>query len=247
MAAVSMPSSRPQRECRARASLLMRMKNLLMIAPQASAASTVLAAAQCGQRVNEWGQAGGNSPPLMPPSGHDAGGELSPACPHVRLRHSRFAHTESAHADPAARSPHGRAVTSRVPTVDPTPEWRTPSDDGARSRSEEANLRIGGKSDLRSNRVSTAGVALIITQATQSPRDTAPETEQVFHRAARRSLDGAQRNPGPRCKSRIRSASARSHPDSATLHPGYGDVAANTCPISGAVSRERRRSGWPGG
>lgn len=126
-----------------------------MIAPQASAASTVLAAAQCGQRVNEWGQAGGNSPPLMPPSGHDAGGELSPACPHVRLRHSRFAHTESAHADPAARSPHGRAVTSRVPTVDPTPEWRTPSDDGARSRSEEANLRIGGKSDLRSNRVST--------------------------------------------------------------------------------------------
>ena len=55
-----------------------------MIAPQASAATTVLAAAQCGQRVNEWGQAGGNSPPLMPPSGHDAGGELSPACPHAR-------------------------------------------------------------------------------------------------------------------------------------------------------------------
>ena len=76
------------------------MKNLLMIAPQASAATPVLAAAQCGQRVNEWGQAGGNSPPLMPPSGHHAGGELSPACPHARLRHSRFVHTESAHANP---------------------------------------------------------------------------------------------------------------------------------------------------
>jgi len=67
------------------------------------------------------------------------------------------------------------------------------------------------------------------------------ETGQVFPGAASCSLDGAQRNPGPRSNLLIYKSPARLAPDSATLHPGYGEVAANSCPISGAWEPE---SGW---
>ena len=79
-------------------------KKLIFVAPQASSASAVARAAQCGQRVNEWGQAGDNA-------GHRPGrpAEARRRCPRLvptlaRWRHSRFVHTESAPASPQVRS-----------------------------------------------------------------------------------------------------------------------------------------------
>ena len=82
----------------------LNIEKLVMIAPQAFSASAVAPAAQCGQRVNEWGQAGDNA-------GHRPGRRVVARrrCPRLvptlARRHSRFVHTESAHTGPQARSP----------------------------------------------------------------------------------------------------------------------------------------------
>ena len=60
----------------------------------------------------------------------------------------------------------------------------------------------------------------LMTQATQSTRDTAPKTGQAFRRGACRSLDGAQRNPGPPMQPADSLVSARLHPDSASAPSG---------------------------
>ena len=71
-------------------------KKLLIIAPQAIAPSSGASTAQCGQRVNECGQVGDNSRSRTSRLRRRISRELSPACPHARLRQSCFVHTESA-------------------------------------------------------------------------------------------------------------------------------------------------------
>ena len=90
------------------------INKLLIIAPQAFAVATEISAAQCGQRVNECGQVGGNSRAQPLPSCRGPCGELSPTCPHGRLRHSRFVHTESAITGPEQSGQRNRHVRASV-------------------------------------------------------------------------------------------------------------------------------------
>jgi len=66
----------------------------VVVAPQASRARSGASAAQCGQRGDEWGQAGATRGAKRPNTLKHI--EWSPAFPHARSRHPRFVHTEPA-------------------------------------------------------------------------------------------------------------------------------------------------------